>query len=77
MEYHFGVPGFFIWISHILIGLLLSYVGYQLVFKNNVNHNIGLIILVIGVMAVLYHVHIWYNHYENIDGDDHDDDESH
>ena len=67
MEYHFGVPGFLIWISHILIGILLSYVGYQLVFKKNVNHNIGLLILVIGVMAVLYHVHIWYYHYVNED----------
>ena len=70
MEYHFGVPGFLIWISHILIGILLSYVGYQLVFKKNVNHNIGLLILVIGIIAILYHVHIWYNHYG--DGDDHE-----
>ena len=72
MEYHFGVPGFLIWISHILIGILLSYVGYQLVFKKNVNHNIGLLILVIGIIATLYHIHIWYNHYENIDNDDHE-----
>jgi len=75
MEYHFGVPGYLIWISHILIGLLISYVGYQIAFKKTVNHNIGLLVLVIGVLAAVYHIHIWSNHYVNGHDEDLDHDE--
>lgn len=65
MNYHFGVPGYLIWISHIIIGLILLYVGYQISFKKTVNHNIGLLILVIGVIGALYHIHLWFNHFIN------------
>ena len=67
MKYHFGVPGYIIWISHIIIGLLLSYVGYNIVFNKKINNNIGLIVLVIGVLAAIYHIHIWYDKSNNPD----------
>jgi uncharacterized membrane protein len=67
MKYHFGVPGSIIWISHIIIGLLLSYVGYNIVFNKKINNNIGLIVLVIGVLAAIYHIHIWYDKSSNPD----------
>jgi len=62
MNYHFGVPGYVIWILHIIVGLFLSYVGYEITYKRKINHNIGLLVLIIGVLVLLYHAHIWLNH---------------
>ena len=65
MKYHFGIPGFLIWITHIIIGIFLAYVGYKIVFNKRINNNIGLLLLVVGVMAAIYHGHIWYYHVSN------------
>ena len=58
--YHFGVPAVLVWLSHILIGLLLIYVAYLIIEGKTVNKWIGILLLLIGVIAALYHVHIWY-----------------
>jgi len=58
--YHFKVPAVWVWISHIVIGLLLMYVAYLIVENKPINKYIGILLLLIGVIAILYHAHIWY-----------------
>ena len=60
MEYHFGVPGILIWITHILSGLILLYIGYVGVNTGKISKNMSLILIVEGALASLYHAHIWY-----------------
>jgi hypothetical protein len=60
MNYHFGVPGVAVWLSHILIGALLIYSGYMIASKQKLGLTMGIIIVVIGVLALLYHAHLWY-----------------
>ena len=62
MKYHFGVPGPIIWLLHILLGLFLLYIGYNIAYGRNINHINGLLVLVIGVLAAVYHAHIWMTH---------------
>lgn len=58
--YSFGLPGLFVWTTHIIIGILLAYVGYNVLNKKPINPNWGILLLILGVMAGLYHTHIWY-----------------
>ena len=60
MDYHFGVPGIAVWVSHILIGIILIYSGYNIINKKKIGLTVGIVILVIGVLALLYHSHLWY-----------------
>ncbi len=60
MAYHFGVPGFVVWTSHILIGLYLVYVGWVLYDKKRLDKYAPILLIVLGVLAALYHSHIWY-----------------
>ena len=46
--YHFGVPCSTVWLSHILMG-------------KKVDKWIAISLVVIGVLAALYHSHLWYN----------------
>lgn len=64
MNYHFGVPGIAIWLTHILSGLLLIYVGYLNLNKVCVNKIISLILIVAGSLASTYHLHLWYFNYK-------------
>jgi hypothetical protein len=59
-NYHFGVPGIAVWIQHILSGLLLLYIGYEGVTTGKISRNMSLILIVVGVLAALYHAHLWY-----------------
>lgn len=59
MAYHFGVPGYAVWTSHILIGLFLVYVGWVLYEKKRMDKYTPIILIVLGVLAALYHAHIW------------------
>lgn len=59
-EYHFKVPGWMIWIFHIVFGMFLTYVGYQVLNNKPVHEFIALALIVIGVMAMTYHAHIWF-----------------
>jgi hypothetical protein len=58
--YHFDVPAVWVWISHILIGLLLIYIAYLILEKKTINKYIAILLIVIGVIAIFYHAHIWY-----------------
>jgi uncharacterized membrane protein len=60
MAYSFGVPGYAVWTSHILIGIYLVYVGWVLYDKKRLDKYAPIILIVLGVLAALYHGHIWY-----------------
>ena len=59
--YHFGIPGLFIWVQHILLGIILFYIGYNGINTGSISKNMSLILVVSGVMASAYHAHILYN----------------
>lgn len=61
MSYHFGVPGYAVWTSHILIGIFLVYVGWSLYDKKRLDKYSPIVLIVIGVLAALYHAHIWWS----------------
>jgi len=58
--YHFGVPSMAVWIQHILSGVLLLYIGYEGLTTGKISKNMSLILVVVGVLAALYHAHLWY-----------------
>ena len=58
--YHFGVSNELIWISHILIGIFLVYVGYQVLNNKPLHQIVSLALIVTGVLAALYHLHLWH-----------------
>ena len=62
MSYSFGVPGYVVWTSHILIGLYLVYVGWVLYDKKKLDKYTPIVLIVLGVLAMLYHIHIWYTY---------------
>jgi len=62
MEYHYGIPGYLVWLSHIISGLLLIYVGYQTLNKRGIDQKISLILIIMGSIALLYHAHILLTH---------------
>lgn len=59
--YHFGVPATLVWSSHILLGLYFIYIGYLLFEGKKINKYISISLIVIGILAILYHLHLWYN----------------
>jgi len=61
MIYSFGILGSVIWSIHILVGLMLAYLGYRIVYGMSINKNWGLVLLTLGVLAGLYHTHLWIN----------------
>lgn len=60
MEYSYGIPGKFIWSMHIVIGLLLFYVGYRALNGWPVSQILALLLVVLGSLAILYHGHLFY-----------------
>ena len=58
--YHFGVPVTAIWMQHIVIGLLLLYIGYVGVNTGEISKNMSLILIIVGVLAALYPAYLWY-----------------
>ena len=58
--YSFGVSGNMIWLAHICIGLFLAYLGYNIYNQQEINGNVGVALVVLGVMAMFYHLHLWY-----------------
>ena len=59
-KYNFGIPCTAVWTSHILMGIFFTYVGYLLIEGKKVNKWIAILLIVIGVLAALYHSHLWY-----------------
>lgn len=64
-KYSFGVPSEVIWGSHILMGLFFIYVGYELVMKRKLSIAVALTLVVLGALAALYHIHLWYEGYSS------------
>jgi multidrug transporter EmrE-like cation transporter len=62
MSYSFGVPGYAVWTSHIVIGIFLVYVGWVLYEKKRIDRLTPIVLIVLGVLAALYHAHIWWVH---------------
>jgi len=60
--YSFGVPNILVYLSHLIIGLLLMYSGYLSLHNNKLSKNVSVLLIVLGVIAVLYHGHLWYVH---------------
>jgi predicted membrane channel-forming protein YqfA (hemolysin III family) len=58
--YSFGVPGNAVWLVHICVGLVLFYIGMQLLYKRRVNFTLIMLLIVLGAMVVLYHLHLLY-----------------
>jgi hypothetical protein len=58
--YHFGVPNELIWSSHIVMGIFFVYIGYELIMRKKIPEYLALIIVVLGAIGGLYHLHIWF-----------------
>jgi diphthamide biosynthesis methyltransferase len=61
MYYHFGVPAIAIWLTHIVLGLYFCVVGYMMLNNYKLHQLVSLSFIVMGVLMLLYHAHLWYN----------------
>lgn len=59
-NYSFGMPNEAIWGSHIIMGLFFIYVGYELIIKRKLSIAVALVVVVLGALGALYHLHLWY-----------------
>ena len=59
-SYHFGVPASLVWTIHILFGIFLLYLGYLIMEQKHINKYIGVLLIALGIVMALYHLHIWY-----------------
>lgn len=60
MPYTYGIPGKLIWSVHILVGLLLTYIGSRIINGQNVGQNLAILLVVLGSLATIYHAHLMY-----------------
>ena len=60
-SYHYNISGPVIWIFHILLGIFLVYIGYVSIDGPYIRlpNYVYISLIVIGVLAALYHAHIW------------------
>lgn len=68
-KYHFGVPGYAVWTTHIIVGLFLIYAGWMLHMKKKLDKATPIVLIVLGVVVILYHAYLWLTsknreHYE-------------
>ena len=64
MQYSYGIPGPVIWTFHVLIGLLLLYVGHKALNNQPINQMISVILMILGTLVILYHGHLAYLNYK-------------
>jgi len=60
--YNYGIKAELIWTSHIFMGIFFVILGYQLLNNKKINQILSIILINLGVIAILYHSHIWFNH---------------
>jgi len=61
--YHYGLSGQIVWATHILLGIFYVYLGYLILEQKEIpNKYYGVALIVLGVLAALYHAHLWYNY---------------
>lgn len=65
-EYGFGVSYILVWSFHMLIGVFFVYVGYATLLHKRMPPYISVSVIVLGVLAFLYHAHLWYNDTQKI-----------
>lgn len=63
--YSFGVSRPLIWAVHILLGLFFVYLGVMINKGKQLPKSYGVLLIVLGVLAALYHSHLWYVNYMN------------
>lgn len=63
-KYTFGIPGWIIWGVHVGIGLFLLYLGYVMQTGKRIPQWSPILLMVLGAIVVVYHVHLWYNWYK-------------
>ena len=61
--YHFGMSGYYLDISY-FYGQFFSYLGYLTLNKKDIGQINSLILIVIGVLGALYHLHLWYYNFK-------------
>lgn len=60
--YSFNLPGPLVWTFHICYGMFLAYIGYKLLNKEPITQFSVLTLIITGVLAILYHSHLFYLH---------------
>jgi hypothetical protein len=58
MVYSFGVPGYVIWTTHILIGIILFYMGWELNHGRPLPEAFSIGLMIVGAMVATYHSHL-------------------
>ena len=58
-SYHYGLSGPVVWSMHIIFGIFFIYFGYTSLKNIRMPDYTYIGIIVIGVIAILYHSHIW------------------
>jgi multidrug transporter EmrE-like cation transporter len=59
--YNNDIPCSVIYSSHILMGIFFAYIGYLMIEGKKIDKWISISLVVIGVLALLYHSHLWYS----------------
>ena len=59
-KYHFGMPNELIWSTHILMGIFFVYIGYELIMHKKIPEYLALILVILGALGGLYHLHLWF-----------------
>lgn len=58
--YSYGVPEYVIWLLHLIVGLILIYVGYMAINGRPIGQILAIVLIVGGAMAILYHSHLMF-----------------
>ena len=69
--YHFNVPKIFVWIQHVLLGIIFFVIGYQ-GLNGKISKNASLVLILSGALGAIYHAHIWFDHAFNKKITDHE-----
>jgi len=61
MAYAYGLSYGVVATVHVLVGLFLAWLGYQLLNKKPVGQPVAVTLIVLGALVSLYHVHLWWS----------------
>lgn len=59
IKYYGNIPGPVIWCIHILVGLMLAYIGYLLINDKPLPKPLKVVLLVLGLLMIVYHSYLW------------------
>ena len=69
VDYSFGLPGYVIWILHIIIAFILIYIGWNAINDKSINKAFYMSLIVLGFTMIFYHLHLGF-YYTIGDGKD-------